>query len=161
MTQNPTEPVTPNDLEINTAGMLTPVQQRRFILLRAAEHAFGALLVMLFFALVVHMTRLYPEPVVLLVAFVVILIAALALFVIHIRPALGSQLQSVKGMAARRVLGEAGLQPLYCVTIGETLFYVSEAQFREISDDDQYEVYFLPRPARVGGGTWLSARKLT
>jgi hypothetical protein len=149
-----------NAITTNSAGKLTRQQKQQFFLVRAAEHAFGALVAMLMFALLVHILRLNPDLTTIILVAVAILLVSFVLFFIHVRPALQTNVQSVKGVAARRVLGDMALKPFFCVTIGDTLFYVDEAQFRAVEDDVNYEVFFLPRPARVGGGIWLSARKV-
>ncbi len=150
------------DVQSNAEGKLTSRQRWRTIGQRTAEHAIGGLSVALVVAVAFYILRLQPEPPIPLLIVSAIALITMIYLLVNLRPVFSSQVQSVQGVATRRVIGGVGmpLQPFYCVTIGDKLFYVDETQFREIKDDEEYQVFFLPRPERVGGATWLSARPI-
>jgi hypothetical protein len=148
------------DLKANQAGILSNRQRWRYVGVRAAEHAVGALTIMLIVAVAINALGIVPDLTTIGVIALVIGVSALLLLVFNVRPAFESRVKFTNGILSRSVIAPPLIQPFYCLTVGKTLFYAQADRFDGLQDDELYEAYYIERPARLGGNVLLTLREV-
>lgn len=149
------------DLKANRAGLLSPRQRWWYVAVRAAEHGIGALTVMLVAAVVINALQLAPDLTAIAVLTLVIVVGTLLLLALNIRPAFETRVKSVRGALSRTVISPPLIQPFFCLSVGKMLFYTQATRFDGLNDDEEYEAFYLERPARLGGNVLLTLRQIS
>jgi hypothetical protein len=154
----PDAPKSAQELAFNQQGRLSRRQQLRFIGLRLAEHVLGG------FTFVVGVTALFipfrDQALAIglwLIITGMIILVTLILWLIHIRAAFGNSVQQVTGAISKRVILSTPLHPFFCVTVGSRLFYVDWVRYSDLEDEATYRLFFIERPAHVGGAAVVNA----
>ncbi len=143
-------------LVANRAGVLSREQRWRFIRVRLAEHALGALTALFVFALVVYGLGLAPALEAIGLALAVVLAASVLLLALHLRPAFGAQVKACTGRLERRAFLAADGWPIYAVTLDGKAFFLRMSVYDALEDGAVYKAYYLERSPRAGGPVLLS-----
>ncbi|MEP7285643.1 MAG: hypothetical protein ABI947_07745 [Chloroflexota bacterium] len=154
------------DLAANRAGVLSVRQRWNFVALRLVEHLLG-LLTVCFIGMWIIDTLHYlpfihyvPDPGLIGMAFVVVLILTAVLYGLHVRPAFSKSVESIKGKLIKRDLVAPNVLPLAELMISSIPFYVHYSVFGVLEEGAIYQAYYLKRSKRIGGNQLLSLELL-
>lgn len=144
------------DLAANRAGNLSVRQRWRYIGARLSEHLLGALLVLFVVALFVRWFGLAPSLALIGALFAVTILAALALCVIRVYPALKGGVKASSGPLEKHEIAPLAGLPLDEISVASTRFFVRPEVWLVLDDSIPYKAYYLERSSRAGGSVLLS-----